>query len=300
VTATIPLLIFSLLFVWTAVTTEQQKPSESANDANSTLLETGTTTTVRKPPPPTSEIKIVSYNIRWRGGEELNKIISVLREDPNFGGATLIGLQEVDRNRKRTKNKNTAKQLADALDYHYAWTAPPSSSPSDEEETGVAILSAYPLTEVTRIVLPHPGPGKRRRVALGASVNIGAVTYRFYSVHSETRITVPKKIEQLNAVLHDLARFPKETPAIVLGDFNTWEPDAGAKTTELFTRAGFKTPFGGQSTFKRQILFVPLILRLDWIWLRGLDAVGHGIGTKITMSDHWPLWTNLKQVPPSK
>jgi endonuclease/exonuclease/phosphatase family metal-dependent hydrolase len=164
----------------------------------------------------------------------------------------------------------------------------------------VAILSAYPLADVTRIVLPHPGPGKRRRVALGASIEIGGTTYRFYSVHSETRITVSKKIEQMNAVLHDLARFPQDTPAIVVGDLNTWEPDADNKTIELFTRAGFKTPFGGQSTFKHNILFVPLMLRLDWVWLRGLEAVNHGIGTKISISDHWPLWTNLRKPPPAK
>jgi endonuclease/exonuclease/phosphatase family metal-dependent hydrolase len=286
--------------LWASVLVDQRKPTGSAHkteteSGNSTLLESGTTETVRNPPAPDSEIKVVSYNIRWRGGEDLKKIITLLREDPNIGGATILGLQEVDRNRKRTDRKNTVKQLAQGLDYHYAWTAPPSSSPSDEEETGVAILSAYPLTEVTRIVLPNPGPGKRRRVALGASIAIGGTTYRFYSVHAETRISVAKKIEQMNAVLHDLARFPRETPAIIVGDFNTWEPDADSKTVELFTRAGFKTPFAGQSTFKRVILFVPLQLKLDWIWLRGLEAGNYGIGTKISISDHWPLWTNLKQ-----
>jgi len=286
----------------TALFVQQRKAPESAHksqaDSDSTLLETGATHTVRQPPPQTTELKIISYNIRWRGGDELNKIIKLLREDPDFGGATLLGLQEVDRNRKRTQRKNTAKQLAEALDFHYAWTAPPSSSPADEEETGVTILSAYPLNDVTRIVLPNPGPGKRRRVALGASITIGRTTYRFYSVHGETRIAVNKKMEQLNAVLQDLARFPKETPAIIVGDFNTWEPDADEKTIDLFTRAGFKTPFGSHSTFRREVLFVPIQFRLDWVWLRGIEAVNCGIGTKFSVSDHWPLWTNLKQVAP--
>jgi endonuclease/exonuclease/phosphatase family metal-dependent hydrolase len=300
----LPFLTLSMLLFYTAMAVQQLPSSASVSksdtESNSKLLETGTTATVRQPPTPNSEIKIISYNIRWRGGEELNKIIKILREDPDFAGATLLGLQEVDRNRKRTGNKNTAKQLAEALDYHYAWTAPPSTSPGDEEGTGVAILSAYPLSDVTRIVLPNPGPGKRRRVALGASVNIGGTTYRFYSVHAETRISVTKKVAQMNAVIQDLAQYPKDTPAIILGDFNTWEPDADSKTIELFKAAGFRTPFGGQSTFKRQILFVPLKLRLDWIWLRGLEPVNFGIGTKIDISDHWPLWLNLKQAPKAK
>ena len=37
---------------------------------------------------------------------------------------------------------------------HYAWAAPPAAKPNDEEETGVAILSVYPLSDVRRIVLP--------------------------------------------------------------------------------------------------------------------------------------------------
>jgi len=295
---TIPFLTLSLLLLWTVVAAHQRKPADAPQklETDSTLLESGTTETVRKPPPPEREIKIVSYNIRWRGGEELKKIGKLLKDDPSIGDATIIGLQEVDRNRKRTKRNNTAKQLAEALDYHYAWTAPPSTSASDEEETGVAILSAYPISDVTRIVLPNPGPGKRRRAGIGASIDIGGTTYRFYSVHAETRISVTKKMEQLNAVIQDLNRYPKDTPAIIVGDFNTWEPDADDKTIELFKGAGFKTPFGGKSTFKATVLFVPIMLRLDWIWLRGLEAVNHGIGTNISISDHWPLWTTLRQL----
>ena len=53
---------------------------------------------------------------------------------------------------------------------HYAWTAPhETKTETQEEETGVAILSPYPLSEVTRIVLPNPGPGGRLRVAIGAT-----------------------------------------------------------------------------------------------------------------------------------
>jgi hypothetical protein len=36
-------------------------------------------------------------------------------------------LQEVDRNKKRTGNVNTARQLAEALGMRYAWAAPPDA-----------------------------------------------------------------------------------------------------------------------------------------------------------------------------
>jgi hypothetical protein len=62
---------------------------------------------------------------------------------------------------------------------------------------------------------------------------------------------------------------------------------------KLFTEEGFHTPFDGQSTFCRQILFVPLKLKLDWIWLRNVRATTYGIDRQVKLSDHWPLWTNL-------
>jgi endonuclease/exonuclease/phosphatase (EEP) superfamily protein YafD len=82
--------------------------------------------------------------------------------------------------------------------------------------------------------------------------------------------------------------------AIIMGDFNTWESNAGNKTIKLFSKAGLTTPFGSQTTFRRRVLFVPIELRLDWVWLRGLEAVTYGVDRQIEASDHWPLWTNVR------
>src|SRR6185369_16248076 len=139
---------------------------------DTSLLESGQATTLRKQTATPTEIKVISYNIRWRGGEDLQTLIKLLQEDPEIGGASILALQEVDRNKKRTGQNNTAKIIADALGMHYAWAAPPTANPTDEEETGVAIMSVYPLSDVHRIVLPNPGPSKRRRVALGATVEM--------------------------------------------------------------------------------------------------------------------------------
>ncbi len=273
-----------------------QKQSEHALDAS--LLELGSPSKLTNPNANATEFKIVSYNIRWRSGEDLRKLIELFRTDPEIGGATVLGLQEVDRNKKRTGNTNTVKQIAEALGMHYAWAAPPTTKATAEEETGVAILSVYPLREVQRIVLPHPGPGKRRRVALGASIKVGAHQLRFYSVHSETRISVEKKVEQMKAAVADLANFPPGTPAIILGDFNTWDGGVGDMTRKMFKTAGFHTPFNDDATFCRRILLIDLKLRLDWVWLRDLEVKGFGVDRKIDYSDHWPLWVTLKFKPP--
>ena len=258
------------------------------------LLESGKGATLRKHASLPTEIKVISYNIRWRSGDDLKELMKALKDDAELGGASILALQEVDRDKKRSGHTNTAKLMADELGLHYAWAAPPSPKPNDEEETGVAILSVYPLSDVQRIVLPHPGPNKRRRVALGATVEIENRKWRVYSAHTETRIPVDKKMEQFKAVLDDLAHYPAHMPAIIMGDLNTWEPNAGGKTRKVFLGAGMKTPFGSESTFKRSVLFVPIQLKLDWVWLRGLEATRFGINRKLDVSDHWPLWANIK------
>jgi endonuclease/exonuclease/phosphatase family metal-dependent hydrolase len=281
--------IFSL-----ALVPQAQRPRQAVNANDGHLLETGQSPTVRTPSGDVKELKVVSYNIRWRSGKELRELIELLKTDPEIGGATIIGLQEVDRNRKRSGNTNTAKLLAHELNMHYAWAAPPNPKPNQEEETGVTILSPYPLSDVHRIVLPHEGPDQRRRVGIGATVSVGRSKIRVYSVHSEVRISTDKKLDQMKAVIQDLAQFPREMPSIVLGDLNTWEPGAEDKTRKLFVSEGFHTPFDGDSTFRRRVLMVPIKFKLDWVWLRNLDATNSGIDKKISLSDHFPLWVGLK------
>ena len=262
--------------------------------SDATLLESGKAETLRKQTSTPQEIKIVSYNIRWRSGDELKKIIELLKNDPEVGGAAIVGLQEVDRRKKRSGHSNTVKIIADELGLYYAWAAPPSPKPNDEEETGVALLSVYPLSDVRRIVLPHHGPNRRRRVALGATVEIENRRWRVYSAHAETRIPFDKKLEQFKALLEDLAPYPSDMPAIIMGDLNTWEARAGRRTIKFFTDAGLKTSFGKEPTFRRRVMFMPIELELDWVWLRGLEAASFGIDRTIEVSDHWPLWTNVK------
>ncbi|HEX6649631.1 MAG TPA: endonuclease/exonuclease/phosphatase family protein [Pyrinomonadaceae bacterium] len=261
---------------------------------HSDLLESGQGTTLRKQTPTPQQLKIVSYNIRWRSGDDLKKMIELMQNDPEIGGASILGLQEVDRRKKRSGQCNTAKMIADGLGLHYAWAAPLAAKATDEEETGVAILSVYPLSDVRRIVLPHPGPNGRRRVALGATLEIDKRQWRVYTAHAETRIAFDKKLEQFKEILNDLAQYRADMPAIVMGDFNTWEPGAGRKIIKLFSDAGLKTTFGDQPTLRQKILFVPIELELDWVYLRGLEAASYGVDRKIEISDHWPLWTNVK------
>jgi len=285
-------LIFASDFLNFASNISQASSHQSTSESH--LLELGHASKLRTPTDSPAEVKIVSYNIRWRGGEDLRRLAQFLKHDAEIGGAAILGLQEVDRNKKRTGNKNTVRMLAEELGMYYAWAAPPSPKSEKEEETGVAILSSYPLSQVHRLVLPHEGPGRRRRVALGATVTLGKTSLRVYSVHSETRIPVDRKLDQMRAVLEDLNHYPKGMSSAVMGDFNTWEQDAVAKTSNLFTANNFQTPFDEQATFFRRVLFVSVDLKLDWIWLRNIKNSSFGVNRRIELSDHWPLWIVLK------
>lgn len=266
-------------------------PIVRAIGSDATLLETGKAASVELKRPVPEEIKIVSYNIRWRGGEDLDTLIQLLKDDKEIGGAAVIGLQEVDRKKKRTNSINTAKKIADELGMHYAWAAPPPATgkENEEEETGVAILSPFPITDATRIVLPNPGPGGRLRAAIGATIHFGQKRVRVYSIHAEIRTSNEKRLGQLRAVLDDLqSKHEKVKHAVVLGDFNTPTGKDINATSRLFNDEGFQTPFSNDdATWKTFIIE----LKLDWLWLRGFEVKDYGIDKKVKMSDHWPLWT---------
>ena len=257
------------------------------------LLETGQAAKLISGPDNPDKITVVSYNIRWRTGAELEQIASWLKSKH----ATVIALQEVDRAKQRTNKTNNARALAESLGMFYAWAAPPANNEGQEEETGVALLSAYPLADVTPMILPHKGPG-RWRAAIGATIKVGKTSVRVYSVHSETRMTLGQKRDQYRAAIDDLARFPKSMPAIVMGDFNSWEPATVDAVRKLFAQENFSTPFpDDESTFKRNAVVFDVTLKLDWIWLRGLTAKSYDIDRALTVSDHFPLRTEVSIAP---
>ena len=294
-----PFIACAALFIAVAslIVAPRRSPAREGNGPEPKLLEVGgESKPVKEDAGEPTSLKVVSYNIRWRGGDDLQQLIKLLREDPEIGGAQIIGLQEVDRNRKRTGNVNTARQLAEALGMRYAWAAPPDTDKDGEEETGVVILSTFPLSDVERIVLEGEGPDGRRRVAVGATLSVGRAQLRVYSVHAETRMPVGKKVGHWRSVLEDLKRFPEARGVIVLGDFNTVKGKDVKAARKLFAEAGFNTPFPDDRKTWKTLIFK---LKLDWLWLRGLDATSFGIDKSVGLSDHWPLWATIR-VPSAK
>jgi endonuclease/exonuclease/phosphatase family metal-dependent hydrolase len=238
-------------------------------------------------------LKLVTYNIRHAGGKALAELGDLLASDPELRAARIVGLQEVDRAKRRTGNVNTARVLAERLGMTYAWAGqPPRTADQDEEDTGIALLSDAPLVDVERIELPHAGPRGRRRVALAATVTIDGVPIRVAVVHAERRIPSDEHLDQYRTVVAALAARKDAARAVVLGDLNSHR--FVDETESFFAAAGFRSAIPAAEPTLR---FGVLKYRLDWIFLRGLTPTAGGVVQKVRLSDHRPMWTTVTLAP---
>ncbi|MCS6804169.1 MAG: endonuclease/exonuclease/phosphatase family protein [Acidobacteriota bacterium] len=255
------------------------------------LVEVGTFAT-GSPPPLSEQIRIVSYNLHGPFAKRIDDIKQVLTTHPALTHAAVFALQEVNRQRKETAYRDMARELAEMLDVHYAFAVENSYPDKDGGGVrGLALLSRYPMSDVERTLLPVPGPGGRRRILLGATVHLGTERLRVYTTHLETRISVEQRAQQIKAIIDQLERY-RGMPTLVLGDFNTITEGARKKMFELMQAAGFSCPMpGNKATFQRLQI---LRLKLDWIWVRHVNATKAAVETEVTASDHRPIWVDVK------
>src|SRR2546430_2980620 len=81
-------LLLSVFFLLTP-----HAPVRAQKDSPATLLETGGASKLVKTKDAPAALKIVSYNIRYRGGKDLQELIKLLRDDADIGGGAIIGLR---------------------------------------------------------------------------------------------------------------------------------------------------------------------------------------------------------------
>ncbi len=246
-------------------------------------------------PDSASSLAVVSLNMAgttdW---QEVRTGFESVQEAPR---ADIYLLQEVV--------KDSADLLGTAsasLGYHYMFSG--TEKCGDGCLKGVAILSRYPLLDQGVLELPRNDLvyNLRCRIALGATVETAVGPLRVYSLHLDTRINSRRRVRQLGPVFDEAAKF--DGPALIAGDFNTvnilyirsvipipFLQLQGRAVRKAMQARGFQTPFRKtRPTFS----FPPL--KLDWIYLRGLQAVGRGVAD-IEFSDHRALWALLEKAP---
>jgi hypothetical protein len=154
----------------------------------------------------------------------------------------VIALQEADKRTARTGGHHVAQELAAQLEMN--WVHAPAGIPRgikpskrqwwldfeepiglhDPGDTGVALLSRLPLSDVTRIDLPWQECPWRPRLAMAATVS----QVRIFNVHVDPHAECNGQLAQVE-VIADLADAVRG-PVIIMGDFNTLSRDKCVQT----------------------------------------------------------------------
>jgi endonuclease/exonuclease/phosphatase family metal-dependent hydrolase len=246
------------------------------------LLETGTFADEECDLP--EAIRIVTYNVHGPLPEDKEPVFSVLSRDPQLASAHVWALQEV----RTSKTSNFTKDMAQRLGMHYAHAI---ARPRGGGWEGLAFLTRFPISDAERLELPHLDTGDRLRIGLFVTISLGENKFRLCNVHLPIKMDHNKRIEQIRLILDNFGRSGSRGQ-IVLGDFNTITGGLRRLYNTVLVNQGFSTPFEGNSKTYQKYFF--LRFKLDWIYLKGLESLNHGIEQKVKASDHRPVWIDVR------
>ncbi len=221
--------------------------------------------------------------------------------------ADILALQEADKGTSRTGGHHVTRELAQQLEMswvHVGAGIPRGIEPmprqwwlnfeeqigmDDAGDTGVALLSRIALSDVTRIDLPWHECPWRPRLAMAATVNVGSQRLRLINAHVDPHAAVGGQLAQLEVLLDEANKF--NGPTLILGDFNTLTRRKALETRNFLEAHRFVTPFRtGTPTWRG----FGLRLHADWIFGRQVEIKRWGVARPLNVSDHWPIWAEIK------
>ena len=249
--------------------------------------------TARLPPSASAALTLASLNI---AGE--SRIAEALAAWAKHRAVDVLFLQEVGGDDE--DGSSFAAALTQRLGFGSAYS-PARPYGDTGHQQGLAIVSRYPLDEVSVRMLPYNRLQfrSRCRIAVAATVRTPTGPVRLVNVHFDTRINKARRLAQVDAAIAALNGF--EGPRVVGGDFNsadfawigsTWPVPFVQKQAkavqERMSMEGFGTPFSeARGTYP--ILW--LAFKLDWIFLSpDFETDGAGVDD-VPITDHRGIWT---------
>jgi endonuclease/exonuclease/phosphatase family metal-dependent hydrolase len=225
-----------------------------------------------------AQLRVVSFNVKY--AQHVDRAIALFDSTPALRGADIIALQEMD--------AAATRRFAGALGLWYVYY-PASTRPVSKQDFGNAILSRWPIVADRKILLPHLGRIlAARRAAVAATIDVGGLAVRIYSVHLATQLEIGTegRRDQALAVVADAETHPR---VVVAGDMNSYG------IGETFVAAGFAWPTRDQPV-------TTAFFNWDHIFLRGLaltspDSSGVVEDNRFA-SDHRPVWAVLATPAP--
>lgn len=252
---------------------------------------------------PPDSVHLVTWNINR--GLQLEGIIDFLTSIK----ADVIVLQETDVNARRTRRRNVAREIAQALRMNYVFgcefeelTQGESTSPALH---GQATLSRLPLSG-SRILrfrnqstfwhprwyIPAWDPFQRRlggRMALVTNVDLLETKLVIYNVHLESRSDDNLRGSQVAEIFTDVRQWSSDIPVVIAGDFNvdlSHQPAATLVSNALFANH-FNHSRGRPTTAPSRMRSARAI---DWVLSKGaLTASEARLHDSVRTSDHYPL-----------
>ncbi|HKY28178.1 MAG TPA: endonuclease/exonuclease/phosphatase family protein [Pyrinomonadaceae bacterium] len=238
--------------------------------------------------------------------ENIRLAARVLSDGVRLPRADIIALQEADKGTARAGGRHVTRELAELLQMawvHVSAGIPRGIEPKDRQwwlnfeeqiglhdggDTGVSLLTRFPMEDITRIDLPWNDCPWRPRLSVGATITVGGKALRIFNSHIDPHTSVNGQLDQVEVVLKHAERF--RGPTMVLGDFNTLSRRKCIDTRRLLQERGFTTPFPtGTPTWRG----AGLRLHADWVFVRDVNVIRWGVGRGITVSDHWPIWVQI-------
>lgn len=219
----------------------------------------------------------------------------------------VLALQEADKGTARAGGRHVARELAAELKMD--WVHVPAGIPrgikplqrqwwldfeepielDDQGDTGIALLSHVPMSDVTRIDLPWHECPWRPRLAMAATIAIGPDKLRLFNAHLDPHAASDGQLEQMEAIVAQASL--ASVPTIILGDFNTLSQQKRVDTRRFLEARGYTTPFlTGTATWRG----AGIRLHADWIFSRGVTINRWGVAKPLNVSDHWPIWAEVR------
>ena len=148
------------------------------------------------------------YGARLTNGKELAR--SVKKYKPDF-----IGLQEVDRNTRRSKFRDVVQEMAQELGYNYYYFQ--KAMDFDSGEYGIAFISKYDVKNI--YIHQLPGNSKEKRQVLAARLKIEKFKKKILVVNTHLDNSLDNKNEELADLFAAIEEF-KGDVKFLCGDFN--------------------------------------------------------------------------------
>lgn len=230
----------------------------------------------------TGTLRVMTFNVKscTLGIDRVAEAIRRAQPD-------IVALQEVDNGTTRAGGVDQARELAQKAGYPYARHVPATTMFGGEY--GMAILSRFPITSLTRQRLPVE-PGMEPRVVAHVVLEVGGTEVSLYKAHLSPmpqRSTL--RAEQAAVVARLMAADPR--PKILMGDLNDV---ATSPAVQLLTRrlqdSWAVAGHGHAGTYP-----LPLVgtFRYDYVLPSSEFEVRQTFVMEGNASDHYPVVTDL-------